>query len=124
MAACDVLVHNAGGLSLSEALTAGLPAVTFAPIAGHGRANAALLHSAGLAPWATTTDELAECLRAAASRPRVPLTIPEHPAEDVVAGLARGAHRAAHRGERAFSPPSVRAAARFTVEPLSSDLHA
>lgn len=34
MAAADVLVHNAGGLSLTEALVAGLPAVTYLPIPG------------------------------------------------------------------------------------------
>lgn len=51
MAAADVLVHNAGGLSLTEALTAGLPAVTFKPIPGHGIANARVLEESGLVPW-------------------------------------------------------------------------
>jgi UDP-N-acetylglucosamine:LPS N-acetylglucosamine transferase len=51
MAAADVLVHNAGGLSLTEALTAGLPAVTFRPIPGHGQVNAQVLAAAGIAPW-------------------------------------------------------------------------
>lgn len=51
MAAADVLVHNAGGLSLTEALTAGLPAVTFQPIPGHGLANARVLEESGLVPW-------------------------------------------------------------------------
>jgi processive 1,2-diacylglycerol beta-glucosyltransferase len=51
MAAADVLVHNAGGLSLTEALTAGLPAVTYRPIPGHGTANALSLERAGLVPW-------------------------------------------------------------------------
>ncbi len=51
MAAADVLVHNAGGLSLTEALTAGLPAVTFRPIPGHGVANARVLEESGLVPW-------------------------------------------------------------------------
>jgi UDP-N-acetylglucosamine:LPS N-acetylglucosamine transferase len=51
MAAADVLVHNAGGLSLTEALTAGLPAVTFRPIPGHGQVNAQVLDAAGIAPW-------------------------------------------------------------------------
>ena len=40
MAASDVLLHNAGGLSVTEALVANLPAVTYLPIPGHGRANA------------------------------------------------------------------------------------
>ena len=37
MAASDVLVENAGGLTAMEALAAGLPVVTYRPIAGHGR---------------------------------------------------------------------------------------
>ena len=59
MAAADVLVHNAGGLSLTEALAAGLPAITYLPIPGHGRANAAVLAAAGIAPWPRDARELA-----------------------------------------------------------------
>jgi UDP-N-acetylglucosamine:LPS N-acetylglucosamine transferase len=62
MAATDVLVHNAGGLSLTEALTAGLPAVTFRPIPAHGRANAELLSRAGLVPWPQDDAELAAAI--------------------------------------------------------------
>lgn len=64
MAASDVLVHNAGGLSLTEALTAGLPAITFKPIPGHGIANARVLEESGLVPWPKNDAELAgEILR-------------------------------------------------------------
>lgn len=64
MAAADVLVHNAGGLSLTEALTAGLPAVTFRPIPGHGQVNAQVLAAAGIAPWPRDDDALvAEVIR-------------------------------------------------------------
>jgi UDP-N-acetylglucosamine:LPS N-acetylglucosamine transferase len=63
MSMADLLVHNAGGLTLTEALTAGLPAVTFRPIPGHGTANADTLADAGLAPWPKDADELAEILR-------------------------------------------------------------
>lgn len=62
MAAADVLVHNAGGLSLTEALVAGLPAVTYLPIPGHGRANAAVLQAAGLAPWPEDPAALADAI--------------------------------------------------------------
>jgi processive 1,2-diacylglycerol beta-glucosyltransferase len=62
MAASDVLVHNAGGLSLTEALAAGLPAVTYRPIAGHGRANAAVLDRAGIAAWPRGPRELTGAL--------------------------------------------------------------
>jgi len=63
MAVADVLVHNAGGLTLTEALTAGLPAITFRPIPGHGTANAATLLDAGLAPWPKDSTELVEAVR-------------------------------------------------------------
>lgn len=69
MAAADVLVHNAGGLSLTEALTAGLPAVTYRPIPGHGIANSEVLADAGLAPWPQDEAELVAAIRQqAASR--------------------------------------------------------
>jgi UDP-N-acetylglucosamine:LPS N-acetylglucosamine transferase len=58
MRLADVLIHNAGGLSFTEALVAGLPALTYRPIPGHGRANAAILDEAGLAPWAHNREEL------------------------------------------------------------------
>jgi UDP-N-acetylglucosamine:LPS N-acetylglucosamine transferase len=63
MAAADVLVHNAGGLSVTEALSAGLPTVTFRPIPGHGTANAQVLADAGLAPWPKTEAELIAAVR-------------------------------------------------------------
>jgi UDP-N-acetylglucosamine:LPS N-acetylglucosamine transferase len=63
MRVADVLVHNAGGLTLTEALVSGLPAVTYRPIPGHGRANADALDRSGLAPWARNAQELARLLR-------------------------------------------------------------
>ena len=62
MELADVLVHNAGGLSFTEALVSGLPAVSYRCIPGHGRANAAVLDASGLAPWAHTPAELDEAL--------------------------------------------------------------
>ena len=56
--AADVLVHNAGGQSLSEAWAARVPAVSFSPLPGHGRANAAVLEQSGLVPWARNDAEL------------------------------------------------------------------
>ncbi|MFI6448301.1 glycosyltransferase [Kitasatospora sp. NPDC050543] len=91
MAAADVLVHNAGGLSLTEALVAGLPAVSYEVLSGHGRANAATLARAGLAPWPLTPAALAQALRDQAARGRVHLPeLPEHRrAASVVETLAR-----------------------------------
>jgi UDP-N-acetylglucosamine:LPS N-acetylglucosamine transferase len=48
MAGADVLVDNNCGMSAKEALAAGLPIVTFRPISGHGRDDAAALERLGL----------------------------------------------------------------------------
>jgi processive 1,2-diacylglycerol beta-glucosyltransferase len=48
LAAADVLVDNAGGMSSKEALGFGVPVVTFRPISGHGRDDAAALERLGL----------------------------------------------------------------------------
>lgn len=71
MAVADVLVHNAGGLSFTEALVAGLPAITYMPIPGHGRANAALLAAAELAPWPKDPAELRAAIDLVLTRPRL-----------------------------------------------------
>jgi UDP-N-acetylglucosamine:LPS N-acetylglucosamine transferase len=73
----DVLVQNAGGLSLTEALVAGLPAVTYRPIPGHGRANAAVLDASGLVPWARSPEQLVELLQAVVGRDRTPPKFPD-----------------------------------------------
>ncbi len=64
MNASDVLVENAGGLSSKEALRAGLPIVTFRPIAGHGRDDANALARLGL----TEVVDAAASLLAAAGK--------------------------------------------------------
>lgn len=51
MAACDVLVENAGGLTSLEAMAAGLPVVSFRPIPGHGRNSARVMEHAGVSRW-------------------------------------------------------------------------
>jgi hypothetical protein len=84
MAAADVLLDNAGELSVIEALVANLPAVTYRPIPGHGRANATVLAEAGLAPWPTSPDGLAAVLDGiAATSPLSPW--PATPEADVAA---------------------------------------
>ena len=47
MAAADGLVENAGGLTAMEAFAAGVPVVTFHPIAGHGKENAKTMATSG-----------------------------------------------------------------------------
>jgi UDP-N-acetylglucosamine:LPS N-acetylglucosamine transferase len=82
----DVLVHNAGGLSFTEALVAGLPAVTYRPIPGHGRANATVLERYGLAPWPRTREELAAALHERVRAGRSPRALGD-PADEVLALL-------------------------------------
>lgn len=65
MAACDAVVENAGGLTAFEAMRAGLPVVTYEPIPGHGRENAAAMSSAGVSRIAADGDELVDVLEAA-----------------------------------------------------------
>ena len=58
MVAADVLVENAGGLTSLEAMTIGLPVVTYRPIPGHGRDNAAAMNQAGVSWYARSKPEL------------------------------------------------------------------
>ncbi|HWN36798.1 MAG TPA: glycosyltransferase [Pseudonocardia sp.] len=101
MAISDVLVHNAGGLSVTEALTAGLPAVTYRPIPGHGIANAATLAEAGLAPWPKNQAELAQVVREHASLRSDPSSVVrEQDAAHVVVGLLAAADPAGGSARR------------------------
>jgi len=67
MAAADALVQNAGGLTCMEAFAAGLPVVSFEPIAGHGKDNAEQMDEAGVAAYAADGDELFPALDRATS---------------------------------------------------------
>jgi hypothetical protein len=62
MAACDVLVENAGGLMSLEAMSAGVPLVSFRPIPGHGRNSAAAMSAAGVSCWPGNSNELLDNL--------------------------------------------------------------
>jgi UDP-N-acetylglucosamine:LPS N-acetylglucosamine transferase len=62
MAAADVLVDNAGGMTSKEALGLGLPIVTFRPIPGHGRDDAAALARLGLTDLVEQPEELMAAL--------------------------------------------------------------
>jgi processive 1,2-diacylglycerol beta-glucosyltransferase len=67
MAACDALVENAGGLTSLEAMRAGLPVVSFQPIAGHGKENTAGMAAAGVSKLAHDPQSLADALEAVTS---------------------------------------------------------
>jgi processive 1,2-diacylglycerol beta-glucosyltransferase len=58
MAAADVLIDNAGGLTAMEALAAGLPIINYRPLAGHGRDNALDMQRAGVVSIAHDRAEL------------------------------------------------------------------
>ena len=62
MAACDVMVQNAGASSTLEAFATGLPVATYRSLVGHGRTNAAVLDEAGLAMWIRTPEALPAAL--------------------------------------------------------------
>jgi processive 1,2-diacylglycerol beta-glucosyltransferase len=63
VAACDALVENAGGLTSLEAMKAGLPVVSFHPIAGHGKENTARMAEAGVSQFARDESELTAALQ-------------------------------------------------------------
>jgi processive 1,2-diacylglycerol beta-glucosyltransferase len=62
MRAGDIVVQNAGGLSVLEAVATGLPVLTYRCLAGHGRMNAAAWDRAGIAQWISGTGELRRAL--------------------------------------------------------------
>jgi UDP-glucose-4-epimerase GalE len=62
MHAVDVLVENAGGLTALEGMACGLPVVTYRPIQGHGRANAATMAEAEVVSWVRRRDALGATL--------------------------------------------------------------
>ncbi|WP_051939752.1 glycosyltransferase [Phaeacidiphilus oryzae] len=65
MHAADVLVQNAGGISVLEAVNSGLPVITYRSIPGHGLTNSAALDEAGVARWVRSPDGLGEALEEA-----------------------------------------------------------
>ena len=58
MAASDLLIQNAGGLTCLEAFAAGLPVVMFDPVPGHGEDGSRLLTRAGLVATAADAPTL------------------------------------------------------------------
>jgi UDP-N-acetylglucosamine:LPS N-acetylglucosamine transferase len=69
MTAADVVVSNAGGATGLEAVASGRPVVMFDPIAGHGRANAAVMAEAGLAILTSSAADLTAVIRRLAGEP-------------------------------------------------------
>ena len=69
LAASDVMVHNAGGLSCLEGFAVGIPVVGHACLPGHGHRNAEAMRDADVAALADTTDDLVAELRRLARTP-------------------------------------------------------
>lgn len=98
LAAADVVIDNAGGLTCWEALACRTPVLLYRPLPGHGRFNVTALDKSGLARRVERADQLLPAITAAAgtagARPD------QHPAEDAVdcvLAVAAGAGRAAVR---------------------------
>lgn len=62
MTAADVIITKAGGLTVSEALTKGLPLVIFKPIPGQEEENAKFLKNIDAGISANNIDELEQIL--------------------------------------------------------------
>ncbi|WP_276958177.1 MGDG synthase family glycosyltransferase [Ferrimicrobium acidiphilum] len=69
MAAADVVIQNAGGLTSLEAMAAERPVISYRPIAGHGRENVAAMESAGATVWCHDKNELVEQVRSLSNEP-------------------------------------------------------
>lgn len=72
LAAADVLVHSAGGVTCAEAIVRGCPAVVYGAPPGHWRANAKAMAGLGLAVDAQSPLELEAALRRILERPLPP----------------------------------------------------
>lgn len=69
LAAADALVDNAGGLTCMEAFAVGTPVVSYRPIAGHGRHNAAEMQRAGVTRYPRSAAGLVAVIDSIVSSP-------------------------------------------------------
>ena len=69
MAASDIVVQNAGGLSALEAMASGRPVLTYKPIAGHGVENSHAMVAAGVTQLVESEEELARAVRDTLANP-------------------------------------------------------
>ncbi len=69
LAAADVLVHNAGGLSCLEGFAMGVPVIGYACLPGHGHRNSLAMHEAGVAVDAQSEADLLDAVRTLARTP-------------------------------------------------------
>lgn len=69
MAASDLLVGKAGGLTVSEALATGLPLIIYNPVPGQEMYNVDFLVNYGAGLWARDSDDVVEKVRFLAAHP-------------------------------------------------------
>lgn len=69
MAASDFLITKGGGLTISEALTVGLPIVMYKPIPGHENGNAVFVEKAGAGIIVNKVKELVEVTNSLLTKP-------------------------------------------------------
>ena len=69
LAASDVVVHNAGGLSCLEGFAVGVPVIGYACLPGHGHRNSLAMQQAGVAADAGSEAELISEIRRLARTP-------------------------------------------------------
>ena len=111
-AAADVVVTNAGGATALEALATGRTVLLFEPIAGHGKANAALMEQAGLGRVCPDGPALTGTLRALLRSPEL-LAAAERRAVEHIRALDFETEVAAlprlprHHGSRPLAAPDA-----------------
>jgi len=88
--AADVLVQNAGGMTVLEAVRSELPVVTYRCIPGHGLTNSEALDEAKVAPWARVPEDLHRVLATALEADPHELTALFHAADPIDTLLAIG----------------------------------
>ena len=67
LAAAEVIIDNAGGLTCWEAMACHVPVLLFRPLAGHGTDDARTLAAAGLAQLVSSPEALVPVIREAAA---------------------------------------------------------
>lgn len=100
MAASDFLITKGGGLTISEALTVGLPVVMYKPIPGHENGNAIFVENAGAGIVINRVEDLVKVTNTLLNRPEklkdMSITarriLPDNSARKAVKSIIRQVH--------------------------------